>query len=370
MNKNVFGELSKYLDDRDILNTLMTHKGFYDEKFFQSIMQAKYPLLTEFKKPDETWQRFYLRMTHAIAKIKELFNVPYIPVKGYNPSQLYEKNKRYLGHLRPEIMGWVGKWGNINLINSLFNSLSHADIVYIMQGAAKAGHIHIVKSFIYNISTSNYNLIVSSATAGGHMDIVQFMIDKMIEKGIQPNYNFGMLAAAERGQIDIVKYMIQSGATNLTSGITVAARNGHINIVKFILEQGARDVDEAFLSAASRGHTNIIEFLFDKISNERRQYLIDTALEVASANGHLDTIKFIINNLSPQDLIAKSAVEGIKFGIKESIDVAARKGYMDIVKYLVETSLIIYNEIPFLGIAIRESKNKGHLDIDKYLESL
>ena len=170
---DVYLYLLDFADDRTVLQMLSVNKKFSDDTFFERIIDRKYPLLKEFKKNDETWRRFFIRMTYYIAKLNEEFGIPYIPTKGYSPEKLYK---------------------------------------------------------LWNKEKNIYNGAMCYAAEGGHLDIVQYLID---EKGAN-HFNIAIHYAAGGGNLDIVKYLIEKGATDFDWAIERAARWEHPEIVQYL----------------------------------------------------------------------------------------------------------------------------------------
>ena len=59
LNKDTYLYLTRFADDRTILNMLSVNKKFNDDKFFEEVMRRKYPLLIGFKSDRQTWKQFY-----------------------------------------------------------------------------------------------------------------------------------------------------------------------------------------------------------------------------------------------------------------------------------------------------------------------
>lgn len=95
LTKDAYLEIARTADDRTIVKMLSVNKKFRDEKFFKLVFHEKYPLLVKFKKENETWKDFYLRMVMYIAKLKEDFDLDYIPSPKFNPEEFYTYAKSH-----------------------------------------------------------------------------------------------------------------------------------------------------------------------------------------------------------------------------------------------------------------------------------
>ena len=167
---NIYEYIANFADDRTILSMLSVNKKFRDENLFRRIIQRRYPLLIEFKQPNETWQHFFVNMTYYIHKLDEDYGIPYIPTKGYNPRVLFDSNDKY---------------------NQAMNY------------AAQGGSLDLVKFFI-NKGANDLNTSMFYAALGGSLDLVKFFIDKGAN-----GWNFGMIGAVQGGHKDLVKFFKQ-----------------------------------------------------------------------------------------------------------------------------------------------------------------
>lgn len=98
--KDVYLSIAKNADDRTILNMLCVNKKFSDPEFFKQVFQTKYPFLIKFKKEEESWKEFYVKMIFYISKIEER-GFPYIPSENYDPRVYYEVFRKTLGEGEP-----------------------------------------------------------------------------------------------------------------------------------------------------------------------------------------------------------------------------------------------------------------------------
>jgi len=265
LTKDVYEYLASTADDRTILNMLSTNKSFTDPNFFERIMRRKYPLLIKFKKDDETWKIFFLRMTYYISKIEEEYGIPYIPSVDYNPEITY-KNKNLEG--RYSIYSWM-----------LFN-------------AVKSNRIDIVELILNkNIPHLDISLPLRSAASRGYIDIVKLLTPHVTKL----NLNKALRSASIQGHLTTVKYLIEKGADNLDEALRSAVYGKHLDIVKFLIEKGGKNLEVALINSASRGRRDVIEFLI-----KNNMYNIDVlkrALNIAREAEHTETIKLLERNI-------------------------------------------------------------------------
>jgi hypothetical protein len=141
--------------------------------------------------------------------------------------------------------------------------------------------------------------------------------------------------------ISIVRYMINEGATSFVKAIAEAISNNHVKIVKFLFDE--IDPEElGIFEAAENGNKEVIEFLQSKGYIKYN----DSILELAASTGKLDLIKYMV---SLKTLISDIAVEN---GI--------RSENLELVKYFIEQGENDFNYI--LDVSIEH----GRLNITKY----
>lgn len=146
--------------------------------------------------------------------------------------------------------------------------------------------------------------------------------------------------AAENGHQEVVQFLIQKDANinaKSSTGATpliFAAMNGHSETVDVLIEAGAKVNEEAdhvegnsaLQAAAMKGHTDIVRNLLANGANPT--FSTDygkTALYQAARNGHLETVKILLN--ANNEL---SSLEGFELGI------AAENGHEEIVRTLLD----------------------------------
>lgn len=207
ITKDVYEYLTNFADDRTILNMLSVNKKFNDEKFFERVIQRKYPLLIRFKKENDTWRSFYIRMIYYIAKLQQEFDFPYIP--NTNPERFY-----------------------LDFSNS---TLSKEDMMDIgLDFSALSGIINLIDYFIEKGATNLDNALYITAEKG-HLEAVKYLVNRGAKR-----IDMATRAAAEKGHLEIVKYLFDKDPNNLTniSAVLDAAENNHKEIVEYFLEKG------------------------------------------------------------------------------------------------------------------------------------
>ena len=78
-------------NDKDLLNLLATNKSLLrlGEEVLKQRMLSKYPVLADKKPFFENWRSYYLKTVYYINKLKEEFNIDYIPTPAFDPEGFY-----------------------------------------------------------------------------------------------------------------------------------------------------------------------------------------------------------------------------------------------------------------------------------------
>ena len=95
-------------DDRTLLEILKVNRNLLilGEDAFKKRIQRSYPVLAKLKPYGMKWAKYYLDMVYYISKLKEEYDIDYIPVSSFDPAGYYvskqiQKNiHNYLNILR------------------------------------------------------------------------------------------------------------------------------------------------------------------------------------------------------------------------------------------------------------------------------
>jgi hypothetical protein len=90
MSKDTDRFILEKLDDRDLLNAILSNKYFYsltNEDFWKKRLMDRYPSTLEYKKEGETWKQYYLKVVYYIDLIQRKYNFTFTkgdPLFYYN----------------------------------------------------------------------------------------------------------------------------------------------------------------------------------------------------------------------------------------------------------------------------------------------
>lgn len=190
--KDTDREILKHIDDEELLKVChldrKTWNKVCDDNFLKRRL-SKYPGIEKYKRSDESWKEFFLRVLYYIGKIKEQFRFSYTVgdfkriydlLKTGNWSELLIKASEE-GDI--SLVKYVNERGaNMNLENY------HEALVY----ASKNGHLEVVK---YLTKHSQYALAslkyaATLANLNRHVGVAQYL-DQFREAESAGDWNFG-----------------------------------------------------------------------------------------------------------------------------------------------------------------------------------
>lgn len=131
--------------------------------------------------------------------------------------------------------------------------------------------------------------------------------------------------AASSGNLDVVRFLHSLGddSTNIDdSAVYSAASNGHVHVLEFLMQQSEWDLSDAFEDAyeaaasTAVGHFHVVQYL-----HERSQVHGEPNRRGCAANGHLDIVRFLLENR-----IGRCS--------RAALTKAAQNGHLEVVQFL------------------------------------
>jgi ankyrin repeat protein len=240
--------------------------------------------------------------------------------------------------------------------------------------ASKNGETNVVKQLLEKNSSLNVDDIKDIdgwtsliwASENGHTDIVQLLLNNGAKAtAATTSSNSALHFASNQGHTDIVKLLLGNGAmvnaTTITGNTALiwASEKGQYNTVKLLLDNGA-DVNTktnegtALIWASQKGHTDIVKLLLDNGAKVNATTTTGiTALHLASANNHYDTVTTLLNNKPPPNVDAKT-ISG-----KTAVFFAAAKGNTPVLEVLLEVNGANPNLRPNIGPSPHTAANNN-----------
>ena len=170
-----------------------------------------------------------------------------------------------------------------------------------------------------------------------------------------PNFDLDLFYhSCTTGDIETIKNIRIEGQEYIDGGFRMASWDGHLSIVKYLVDELGADVhtgdDYAVIYAASNGNLELLKYLCQAGANSRTDN--DIAIMFASSGGYLEIVVYLFSLIKETDRYIQNSY---------SVVAAARNGHLEVLKYLVKMGLGISNE------SIRSASENHHFEVVQYL---
>lgn len=223
-----------------------------------------------------------------------------------------------------------------------------------------------------NVQAENGMSPLHYACQSGHREIVRLLLNKNPLLGLRKKDegNTPLHLAAKNGHADILIQLMKAGAdVNCQSHwtrtpIELAAREGHKACFE-LLYNNPKTIpgitypsQKGFYMACQLGHKEIAEKCLEAKSDININEKIDgnTALEIASQEGHLEVVRWLIKNgANPKNENTSPLI------------LAAEGGHFDVVKLLIDSGVEVSLKTGHETTAIYCAVKNGHTEVVKFL---
>ena len=225
LTKDTYEYLLNFAEDRDIINMLSVNKKFRDEEFFERIMKRKYPDLIKYRKENESWKSFFIKIVYYVSLLKEKYKVDYFP--GLDLFDVFHGayDPMYI------ISSTAAKVGNLKILKLLDINPARKFYIYVLRAAARNGQLEVVK-YLLSQDPNNAIDVGSVASSSGRLDIIKYLLDSGLADRRDLN-NF-LAHAASANQREIVDWLIEQGATDFQSAIDYARMSNYQNMIEYL----------------------------------------------------------------------------------------------------------------------------------------
>ncbi len=290
-----------------------------------------------------------------------------------------------------EALRAAARGGHREVIDFLINKYNAKNLNVALSAAAEKGDKTLVDYLLEKGATSRKNAL-EGAIRGGHRDLVDFFLVSQTGSSQVPKdelNSFGMdlaiSCAAENGHYNMVQFFVNTGRCDTKHNQLMrmimegAVRGGHIDIVKMLSSYTFTDGGHELTIAALKGYQDLVDYFF--MPGVTREYDLNLALEWAAQGGHIDIVKFLLENgaLALEEALCAASREGdfdlVDYLIKEgaediegAFDQAAEYGHLDMIKFLL---ILLHdkNEKPDFGNALIGAASGGHHKMIEFLIS-
>jgi len=168
----------------------------------------------------------------------------------------------------------------------------------------EAGEIDNDTSYLLEMfkkNDCNWNKVLIYACQENDISLVK----GLVKNSIDVNYNENKESTRDYENIDgfapqNIKVPVQD--PNSSQALKVASENGYLDIVKFLVEEAGakvRDTEEtALFQAAANGHLDVVRYLFEKGACFKINHYNNIGLILAAQNKHLDVVKYLCEGVS------------------------------------------------------------------------
>ena len=145
----------------------------------------------------------------------------------------------------------------------------------------------------------NVNLAFLFACKNGFLDIVKYCLDQGVN--VHRRNELGFRRAAQNGHMNVVKYLVSLGVDIHAvdeQALRYAAYKNHFEVVKYLVSLGANVTikdNEAIILACYHGNLELVKYLTEYVETNYF-YLSHDILKMAITNGHLNIVKFFVND--------------------------------------------------------------------------
>lgn len=239
--------------------------------------------------------------------------------------------------------------------------------------AASSGHLDVCKLLVkegidVNAKDKDGITALMEASIMGHDKIVEFLLENGAEVNAVASSEVSALwLAASEGRIGVMKLLLKNGAdaTNTRiDGITAlmtASVGGHSEAVQVLLENGAdptivdHDALTPLMNAAENGTVATVKALVDHVNDPIYVNAMSntgfTALIIAAAHGHVETIEYLLEKGADVDAVHDNKVTALMY--------AAAAGHIDSMKMLIAKGADLEFKHTNGGTALLEASTAG-----------
>ena len=310
----------------------------------------------------------------------------YIDVISFLMHRYIELNSKNDNDGNKTALHLAAEYGQIDIVQLLLKEGADVDcndnlnkITPLILAATK-GRSEIVSILIgYNADFSKNKFALHQASKMGHLETVKVLLSAGFDVNAEDRcHNRALHHAAENGHTDIVIILIQAGADidikyDDRTALQLAAINGHYKIAQALLEAGAKmnnlhkaaflgdtntlkslisldpklirytDKDmSAMHYAACADQTKTVEFLINAhVSIEGEYNNSITPLQLASRNGHINTVKTLLKAGANTNAICSC---NCNHGHFSALFLAAGNGHTETIKLLLNAGAKINQE--------------------------
>ena len=283
-SRDVDTYLLSRLDDKELFEILLLNKDFLKlgSAFFEKRLKERYPLLLKFKPEKMNYTKYYLSIVYYIAKLKEEYDIDYVPAPSFNPKIFYYKLVNNYASL-DEYYGYIGETEDMELIKE-YEDVIEGEVLF--GGVILSGNLDAVKyleSKGYVINQLGY---LNKAVLSRNEEMQDYVLIKLNSLFEEDEINLEMVyAVASLDNLETVKYYDRIIEPN-THYQQILSFISHVDILKYFLQKFEREIENEEMD---------LEDLYSEISNAIYYGVIENRLEILRYLG--TTYPHVLNDM-------------------------------------------------------------------------
>ncbi len=245
---------------------------------------------------------------------------------------------------------------NAKLISDLVESVLNNDLEGVKESIKNGADVNT-----YLVKSKSFPIIEASKI--GDIDIVKELVENGANVNVEDDREgvSALMYASKNGHLEVVKYLIMNGSamyaiSNKSTSFSLATENGHNDIAMYI-----KDIS-TFIDSAKNGDYNQVKKFIEKGIPVDALVDFDTALAVASENGHIKIVKYLIDNGA--NVNGDRPYLGI---VAPALSIASQNGHLKIVKILIKNGAKVNLDNTLGGTALMSASENGYVEIVKLL---
>lgn len=269
-NKDTDKLVLERMDDKTLINTMATNPALLriGEVVFRDRLRNNYPYLFQKKPVFENYRRYYLRMMYYIFKLKEDFNIDYVPVPSFDPEGLYRglsltfktKSGKLIKHTfdrdhKKYLIPYYAELGNEDIMRRYVDDASSSsqrrqNRYILLENLIKNKNINLYEKLNAEWNLENPKMF-EYAVQTKDKDIIQYFLAKF--QNADSLFYYGALGAAAVGSLEMLEYMRELFPDEEEED------DDYLNIIAHAIQHGQLDFVRSFLTYENK------DFLIDII---------------------------------------------------------------------------------------------------------
>ena len=230
-------------NDKDLLNLLATNKSLLrlGEEVLKQRMYKTYPILASRKPFFENWRSYYLKTVYYINKLKEEFNVDYIPTPSFDPEGFYNGlhfmkvsddnySTRSINHAKYRYMIFcLAEYGDENMIMKyvdVSNPIYKKDLVDALSTYKRLDLLDkILRENSQFFDEDAVYDIIFGAGASNDPEYFEYVLNRYRNINDLPEYKIVIKALSGASSIEMINYLFEKYPNSMKKQIVYYTGN-------------------------------------------------------------------------------------------------------------------------------------------------